>query len=96
MSGTKLTQESKSMKSLPTLRPRFRGLVLASLILLAGCSSWFERAPVYPGAREVGRIEVPSGLVRPVSDPAMSIPPGERGVLDRRASQPPDWSDEQP
>ncbi len=45
---------------------------------------------------EVGRVEVPSGLVRPVSDPAMSIPPGQRGVLDRREILPPDWSDEQP
>lgn len=84
------------MKSLPTLRSWLRWPVLISLILLAGCARWFERAPVYPGAREVGRIEVPSGLVRPVSDPAMSIPPGQRGVLDRREVQPPDWSDEQP
>lgn len=78
----------------PSLEPALRLLGLALLLpLLTACARWFERAPVYPGAREVGRIEVPSGLVRPVSDPAMSVPPGERGVLDRREILPPDWSD---
>jgi uncharacterized lipoprotein len=89
-------QESNPMKPTSLLRTRLRGSVLCASFLLAGCSSWFERAPIYPGAREVNRIEVPSGLVRPVSDPAMSIPPGQRGVLNRREILPPDWSDEQP
>lgn len=84
------------MKSLFPWRASLRWSALCALVLLAGCTRWFERAPVYPGSREVGRIEVPSGLVRPVSDPAMSIPPGQRGVLDRREVLPPDWSDEQP
>lgn len=84
------------MKSLSPIRRGSRLLTLIGLLMLAGCARWFERAPVYPGAGEVGRVEVPSGLVRPVSDPAMSIPPGQRGVLDRREILPPDWSDEQP
>lgn len=84
------------MKSQFPLRGGSRVLILIGLLMLAGCARWFERAPVYPGAREVGRVEVPSGLVRPVSDPAMTIPPGDRGVLDRREILPPDWSDEQP
>lgn len=74
-------------------RNLFRIPFVALPILLGGCTSWFERAPLYPGAREVDRIEVPSGLTRPVSDPALSIPPGERGVLDRTAVLPPDWTD---
>lgn len=84
------------MKSLSPIRRGFRLSAPLALLMLTGCASWFERAPAYPGAREVARIEVPSGLVRPVSDPAMSIPPGERGVLARREILPPDWSDEQP
>lgn len=84
------------MKSMSTLQTCLRWSVLCATFLLAGCSSWFERAPVYPGSREVSRVEVPSGLVRPVSDPALSIPPGQRGVLERREVLPPDWSDEQP
>lgn len=84
------------MKSLTRARTQRLLPLLLLPVLLGGCASWFERDPVYPGATEVGRIEVPSGLIRPTSDPAMSIPPGERGVLDRKSVLPPDWNDEQP
>lgn len=82
------------MNAVSSIRGAVRLAVLPGLLMLTGCASWFERDPTYPGAREVGRIEVPSGLVRPVSDPAMSIPPGQRGVLNRREVLPPDWNDE--
>lgn len=78
----------------PAHAPRLTRLAACSiLLLLGGCASWFEPAPLYPGAQEVGRIEVPSGLTRPVSDPAMSVPPGTRGVLERKDAMPPNWSD---
>lgn len=83
------------MPSRPSFPQPTRLLLGTALLLplLGGCARWFERAPIYPGAQEVGRIEVPGGLVRPVSDPALSVPPGERGVLDRKSVLPPDWSD---
>ncbi|MCU0756562.1 MAG: hypothetical protein MUE46_15815 [Xanthomonadales bacterium] len=79
----------------PSTSPGLTRLVACILLLpaLGGCARWFERAPLYPGAGEVGRIEVPNGLTRPVSDPSLSVPPGERGVLERKDVLPPDWTD---
>lgn len=65
-------------------------LIPLAAAMLSGCS-YFERAPVYPEAQEVSRIETPNGLIRPVSDPSFAIPAGKSGVLSKAQQMPPTW-----